>query len=178
LSSWGLRLQRPRREVTPRSEPRQNRSSTPTCRGMAHASRFPVAPSNSSDDRGLSRAGADAPGAIPPTGGAPPENAPPAGSSQAETRSATDDLVDGIDLMLRAARKAMRSVDPRIEQAAERALNTLQELDEKAGEPIRRTVGAIDPKRVETLAAEAGREIASLVERIAGRVESELGRRK
>lgn len=71
----------------------------------------------------------------------------------------------------------MRSVDPRIEEAAERALNTLQEIDAKAAEPIRRTVGAIDPQRVEALATEAGREIASLIERIAGRVESELGRR-
>ena len=147
--------------------------------GMAHASREPVQTSNSSDDRGLNRAGAEAaPGAVPPTGGAAPQDAPPTASNPSETRSATDDLVDGIDLMLRAARKAMHSLDPRIEQAAERALNTLQEIDEKASEPIRRTVGAIDPKRVEALANDAGRELASLIERIAGRVESELGRRK
>ena len=144
---------------------------------MARASGTFVS-SQSPDDRGLNRAAAEAPGAVPPTGGAPPQDAAPTGSSQAETRSATDDLVDGIDLMLRAARKAMRSVDPRIEQAAERALNTLKEIDEKASEPIRRTVGSIDPKRVEALATEAGREIANLVERIAGRVESELSGRK
>src|SRR5689334_21412970 len=104
-------------------------------------------------------------GAVPPMGGAPAEDAPPANAAHAEERSAAEDLVDGIDLMLRAARKTLRSVDPRIEQAAERAVTKLQQLDANAAENFRQRAAEIDPK-LGKLAGEAGREIVGLVERL------------
>lgn len=110
-----------------------------------------------------------APGAVPLTGGVPPEDAE-ANPSGAKERSASDDLADGLDLLLRAARKAMHSVDPRLEAAAQRALERLQQFDSEASSALRERTG-IDPKQVEKLAADTGREIASVVERLAKGVE-------
>src|SRR5690349_11005526 len=118
---------------------------------------------------------AGAPGAVPPTGGVPPEDAPPAFSASAETRSATDDLVDGIDLMLRAARKALHSVDPRIEAAAAEALERLRQLDEQASEAARQKLGA-ERGELEKILSDLGRDMASAVERVAKRVDSAFGR--
>jgi hypothetical protein len=114
------------------------------------------------------------PGAIPPTGGVPPQDAPPASTAR-EDKSAADDLVDGIDLMLRAARTTMRSVEPRIEATAERVQLRLQQFDENA-ERQSQPRAALDRKQLEAIANDAGRDIAALVERVAQRVESVLGR--
>jgi uncharacterized protein YndB with AHSA1/START domain len=120
-----------------------------------------------------SAAAADAPGAIPPTGGVPPQDAPPATTGTRNDRSAADDLVDSIDLMLRAARSALQSVEPRIEATAEQALVRLRLFDETVETSSRRTA-AHDRKQLEAIATDAGREIAALVERVAERVESAL----
>lgn len=82
--------------------------------------------------------------------------------------------MDGIDLMLRAARKALRSVDPEIEAAAQRAVTRLQELDARTVEPIRKHMASIDTGRIDRLASDVGREMAGFVERIAHRIESEI----
>jgi hypothetical protein len=116
---------------------------------------------------------AETPGAIPPTGGVPPQDAPPAFTAR-EGKSAADDLVDGIDLMLRAARTTMRSVEPRIEATAERVLLRLQQFDGNAERQSQRRA-ALDRKQLEAIANDAGRDIAALVERVAQRVESVLG---
>jgi len=118
-----------------------------------------------------------APGAVPPTGGVPPEDAPPAAAGPAHERSASEDLTDGIDLIRRAARKALGSLDPRIEAAAERAVKHLQELDETASEAFRRRANAEVVADVERLANEVGREIESFVGRVAERVEAVLAKR-
>jgi hypothetical protein len=123
---------------------------------------------------GAIAAEAEAPGAIPPTGGVPPQDAPPASIAR-EDRSAADDLVDGIDLMLRAARRATRSVETRIEATAERVLIRLKQFDESVERQSERRA-ALDRKQLEAIATDAGRDIAALVERVAQRVESVLGR--
>jgi hypothetical protein len=117
---------------------------------------------------------AENPGAIPPTGGVPPQDAPPASTAD-QDRSATDDLADGIDLMLRAARRALRAVDPGTEATAERLLIRLKQFDESV-ERQSQSKAALDRKQLDAIANEAGREIAALVERVAQRVETVLGR--
>jgi hypothetical protein len=109
-------------------------------------------------------------GAVPPTGGVTPEDAPPAEPAPAEARSARDDLVDGIDLIRRAARKALGSLDPRVEQAAERAVEHLRQLDADAAEMLRK--GGRNIAQFETIVNDFGREVSSLVERIATKVEA------
>jgi hypothetical protein len=118
---------------------------------------------------------AGAPGAVPPTGGVPPEDAPPASGSAAETRSASDDLADGIDLMLRAARKALRAVDPRIEAGAALALQRLRELDEQAEEAARRKLG-MDRGELEKMLSELGRDTMAAVERVTKRIDDAFTR--
>jgi hypothetical protein len=131
-------------------------------------------PKESQDVASSVAAEAEAPGAIPPTGGVPPQDAPPA-FAEREDRSAADDLVDGIDLMLRAARKATRSVEPRIEATAERVVIRLKEFDERVANQSQPRA-ALDRKHLDAIANDAGREVAALVERVAQRVESVLGR--
>jgi hypothetical protein len=111
-------------------------------------------------------------GAIPPTGGVPPQDAPPSKGTSVGERSAAEDLVDGIDLMLRAARKTLRSVDPRIEAAAARAVTRLQEFDQALAADLRRRANA-EPM-LGKLALDAGREMAGLVEQLAARLEKAL----
>ncbi|HEV8245408.1 MAG TPA: hypothetical protein VGP93_06560 [Polyangiaceae bacterium] len=107
-----------------------------------------------------------------------PGNSTPPGAGAGRKSSAADDLADGLDLMLRAARKAVRSLDPRIEEAGRRALERLEQFDASTlSEVGRRVASKVDPKKLEQVAEEAGREIATLVERVAGRIESALGRR-
>jgi hypothetical protein len=120
-------------------------------------------------------AAAQAPGAIPPTGGVPPQDAPPASTGTRSDRSTVDDLVDSIDLMLRAARSAVRSVEPRVEATAERALVRLHLFDDNV-ETLSEQVATLERKQLETITTEAGHEIAALVERVAERVESVLRR--
>jgi hypothetical protein len=127
-------------------------------------------------DAQAAAASEQAPGAVPPTGGVPPEDAA-ANRGSARARSAADDLADGLDLLLRATRKAMHSVDPRLEAMAQRALGRLQQFDSEASTAWHERTG-IDPKQVEKLASDAGREIATVVERLATRVESVFGAAK
>jgi len=115
-----------------------------------------------------------APGAIPPTDGVPPEEGAPVGPRSES--SAADDLADGLDLMVRAARKALRSLDPRLEQTAERALKQLQELDRNTFDEFSK-LGRIDPKKIEQAAEEAGREIAAVVERVSQRIDTLFARK-
>ncbi len=112
---------------------------------------------------------------VPPheqSSGSPPPHG--AGSES----SAADDLADGLDLMLRAARKAMRTLDPRIEDAARRALERLEQFDASAlSEMGRRAASKVDPQKLEQVAEEVGREIGSAVERVAQRIEDAISRR-
>lgn len=105
-----------------------------------------------------------------PSGGGGPEA--PAGE-QEEARSASSDLADGLELMLRAARKAMRGIDPgRIEELGRRAVSSVENLDRrKVGELGRKAAKNLDPRRIEEIAEEAGRELLGVVERVADRVE-------
>ncbi len=113
---------------------------------------------------------------VPPAEQGPGNSTPPGAGDRRES-SAADDLADGLDLMLRAARKAVRSLDPRIEQAGKRALEQLEHFDAAAlGEVGRRVAGKVDPKKLEQVAEEAGREIAGLVEKLASRIEGAIGR--
>lgn len=80
--------------------------------------------------------------------------------------------------MLRAARKAVRKVDPtRIEQAGRRALESLESLDaKKVGAFGKKAAKNLDPRHIEEVAEDAGRELLSVVERIADRVETIVGK--
>ena len=118
-----------------------------------------------------------APGAIPPTGGAPPRmgqfgdaGAGGTGSSAAPERSPADDLADGIELLRRAARKTLRAVDPRIEELAERAVTRLKELDEGANKEF--SARAAQLQELEKVADETGQQLVAAVERLAERIES------
>lgn len=95
----------------------------------------------------------------------------PAGQGR---RSASQDLAEGLELMLRAARKAVKSVDPgKIESLGRRAVGHLENLDRKrVGELGKKAARNLDPRRIEEIAEEAGRELLSVVERVAERVES------
>ncbi len=110
-------------------------------------------------------------GAIPPTGGVPPEDAAPANGSASHERVAADDLADGIDLLLRGARKGLRAVDPRIEATAERALLRLQALDAAAVTSFQKASG-LETAQLEQLTMDVGRDLAAVVERVAARVEA------
>ncbi len=119
-----------------------------------------------------SAAGAAGPaGAIPPTQGVPPEDA--AGGPTARERSAAEDLADGIDLLLRAARKAVGEVDPAVEQAAERALTRLQALDAGMTREFEKHASRLSPK-LEQVARETGNEVTELVQRLARRIETHI----
>lgn len=124
-----------------------------------------------SEEKAAASAGSE--GAIPPTGGVPPEDARPARATTASERSAADDLLDGINLMLRAARKTLHSLDPQIEATAERAMTRLQEFDEAAVADLRQRAARVEPV-LGKLATEAGHEMAALVERLASRLEAAL----
>src|ERR1044071_8716300 len=89
-------------------------------------------------------------------------------------RSASRDLAEGLELMLRAARKAVKSVDPaKFEALGRRAVGHLENLDRKrVGELGRKAAKNLDPRRIEEIAEEAGRELLNVVERVAERVES------
>jgi len=115
-------------------------------------------------------------GAVPPTGGAPPEDASPAGDMHEEHRSAADDLVDGIDLLLRAARKTLDAVDPRLEAAAAATLERLREIDETVTAEARKQLGA-DAQQLESIAKDLGRELSDAVQRVASRVDQAFRKR-
>jgi len=107
------------------------------------------------------------------------EDGPPASEprpSGAE-RSAADDLAQGLELVLRAARKAVRRIDPaRIEEAGKRALSSLEGFDAKKARDLgRRAAKNLDPRKLEEIAEDAGKELLSVVERVADRVENIVG---
>lgn len=108
----------------------------------------------------------------------PPAASPPPASSSPPASSASRDLADGLELMLRAARKAVRKVDPtRIEQAGRRALESLESLDaKKVGALGKKAAKNLDPRHIEEVAEDAGRELLNVVERIADRVETIVGK--
>ncbi|MEB2313895.1 MAG: hypothetical protein OZ921_13720 [Sorangiineae bacterium] len=106
--------------------------------------------------------------------GALPEGQREPASQPGEPRGAGEDLAQGLEFMLRAARKAAGRLEPgRLEALGRRAMQRLDDLDARAvGELGRKAVKSLDPKRIEEIASEAGRELLSVVERVAGRVES------
>jgi hypothetical protein len=85
-------------------------------------------------------------------------------------------LADGIDLMVRAARKALRAVDPGIEAAAARAVTRLQELDAQVLDRARGNLSA-EQQKLEALATEMGRDITEVVRRAAERIDATWGKR-
>lgn len=86
---------------------------------------------------------------------------------------AARDLADGLDLMLRAAKKAIRGIDgERIENLGRRAVQSLEGIDrQRVAKAGRQAVRNLDPKRIEEVAEEAGRELLNVVERVAERME-------
>jgi predicted phage gp36 major capsid-like protein len=111
---------------------------------------------------------------IPPSDQGPAD-VPPHGTGAGHDRSAADDLADGLDLMLRAARKALHSLDPRIEEAGKKALERLEALDASALETAKRARERLDVGKLEQAAHDAGREVAKTVERLAERIEAVFG---
>lgn len=107
---------------------------------------------------------------------------PPKGPTASEPppaaeRSASKDLADGLQLMLSAAKKALRNVDPsKVEEVGRRALRNLETIDaKKVGELGRKAARNLDPRKIEEVAEDAGREILSVMERVAERVERIAG---
>lgn len=92
-----------------------------------------------------------------------------------------DDLASGLGFMFRAAKKAVRSLDPqKIEalgrEAAERASKEVDKIDrEKVNEFGRKAAETLKPERIEKAAEDAGRELLNVVERVADRMEQALG---
>lgn len=91
--------------------------------------------------------------------------------------SAARDLADGLELMLRAARKAMKNVDAgKLEELGRRAMRGLEQVDrQKVQELGRKAVRNLDPRRVEEVAEDAGRELLAVVERVAERIDGMIG---
>lgn len=100
----------------------------------------------------------------------PPSEAPP---PDAEPSSASKDLAEGLNLMLNAARKAIKKVDrQRLEDAGRRAMKNLETIDaKKVGAIGIKAARNLDPRKVEEVAEEAGRELISVVERITDRLD-------
>jgi hypothetical protein len=98
---------------------------------------------------------------------------PRAGPQQGAKSGASRDLAEGLELVLRAARKAVRQVESgRLEELGRRALGSLENLDKrKVGELGRKAAKNLDPRRIEEIAEDAGRELLNVVERVADRVE-------
>jgi len=111
----------------------------------------------------------------PPSAAASSEESTP---PEAEQRSASDDLAAGLDLMLRAARKALKNIEPtRIEELGRRAMKGIEHLDRKKVSEIgKKAAKSLDPRKIEEVAEEAGRELLSVVERVAERIEDMLAK--
>lgn len=95
-----------------------------------------------------------------------------------EHGSAARDLADGFDLMLRAARKAVRHVDPqKVEALGRRALDNLDALKRRRVEDLRQEARRkLDPRRIEEIAEDAGKELWKVVERVTDRVDALVNR--
>jgi hypothetical protein len=101
----------------------------------------------------------------------------PSEADERDPTSASEDLSEGLDLMLRAARKALSRVNSsKLEAAGRRAFEKLENLDaKKVGELGRKAAKNLDPRRIEEIAEEAGRELINVIERVADRVETAVG---
>jgi hypothetical protein len=101
----------------------------------------------------------------------PPQD--PETSDEQPRPSASKDLTDGLHLMLSAAKKALKNVDPnRIEEVGRRAIRNLEQVDaRKVGDLGRKAAKNLDPRKIEEVAEDAGRELLSVMERVAERVE-------
>lgn len=109
----------------------------------------------------------------------PPNDASTSDPSQDDQHgSAARDLADGLDLMLRAARKAARHVDPqKIEALGRRALDNLDALKRRRVEDLRQEAKRkLDPRRIEEIAEDAGKELWKVVERVTDRVDALVNR--
>jgi hypothetical protein len=98
----------------------------------------------------------------------------PDSENEAEARSASRDLADGLELMLRAARKAVSRVNAeKVESAGRRVKERLENLDaRKVGELGKKAAKNLDPRQIEEIAEDAGKELLSVIERVADRVEA------
>ena len=87
--------------------------------------------------------------------------------------SASADLSEGLDLVLHAARKAVRNIDlGRLEDLGRRARQSLENVGPDRVEELgRKAAEKLDPRRIEEIAEETGRELLSVVERVADRME-------
>jgi len=103
-----------------------------------------------------------------------------ASSGAPRERRPSEDLAEGLELMLRAARKAVRGIDPaRIEELGRRAIRSVEGLDRQKVQDLgRKAARNLDPKKIEEVAEEAGRELLAVVERVAERVEGMVARSK
>jgi hypothetical protein len=112
---------------------------------------------------------------MPPAQAATPPDGDPGRDDHA---SAVRDLADGLDLMLRAARKAVRHVDPQnIEALGRRALDNLDALKRRRVEDLRNEAKRrLDRRRFEEIAEDAGKELLRVVERVADRVDAVVNR--
>jgi len=88
--------------------------------------------------------------------------------------SASRDLADGLDLMMRAARKAMRGFDRgKLEDLGRRAVRSVENLDpSQVGELGRKAARNLDPRKIEEVAQDAGRELMNVIERVSDRIDS------
>lgn len=109
----------------------------------------------------------------------PPSDPSTSDPSRDDRRSsAARDLADGLDLMLRAARKAARHVDPqKVEALGRRALENLDSLKRRRVEDLRQEARRkLDPRRIEEIAEDAGKELWKVVERVTERVDALVNR--
>ncbi len=96
------------------------------------------------------------------------DEAPPDAES-----SASRDLADGLDLMMRAARKAMRGFDrTQLESLGRRAVRSVENLDPKQVSDLgRKAARHLDPRKIEEVAQDAGRELMNVIERVSDRID-------
>lgn len=103
------------------------------------------------------------------------ENAP--GPREGTSRTATEELFQGFDLMFSAAKKAAKGIDAgRIEELGRRAIRTVEAIDPKQVQALGRMAAEhLDPRKIEEMAQEAKKELRGAVNRVADRVESLVG---
>lgn len=122
---------------------------------------------------------AEAQAAPPAAGPASQQDEPSAreGAESGSERSAAEDLAAGLDLMLRAAKKALKNIEPtHLEELGKRAMRTVENLDRKKVSDFgKKAAKNLDPRKIEEVAEEAGKELMSVIERVAERVEGLIG---
>lgn len=122
----------------------------------------------------VSRAVEDIPGAVPPMGGVPAEDAAPSRAHGAE--HGVDELVEGISLLLRAARQFAAAADaedglPALERRAESAIEALQarQLTAPGGQ-----VDVVFAERAGGVAREVSGELVAVIHHALGRLDATL----